>query len=203
MNNNRPLIGGFSPTEQTPIDDRSILRFVESALSIDPYKYYEGQLVYVIEAGLLYQWLENVDGGGLGLNFTYPVGYSSNGVNYSDRTFDFIPVIKNTIPVVIQLTVSDEITSLTTGTAKVTFRMPHDMTLTGVRASLTIAGTTSGLTTVDINENGVSILSTKITLDLNEKTSMTALNAAVISDSSLANDSEITIDIDTISGGGN
>ena len=96
---------------------------------------------------------------------------------------------------------SDETTALTTGTAKITFRMPYAFTLTEVRASLTTAGTTSGTTTIDINESGTTILSTKLTIDNTEKTSTTAATAAVISDSALADDAEITIDIDAISGG--
>jgi|15BtaG_2_1085339.scaffolds.fasta_scaffold00398_2 hypothetical protein len=96
---------------------------------------------------------------------------------------------------------SDETTALTTGTAKVTFRMPYAFTVTAVRASLTGAGSTSGTTTIDINETGTTILSTKLTIDNTEKTSTTAATAAVISDSALANDAEITIDIDAISGG--
>lgn len=38
---------------------------------------------------------------------------------------------------------SDETTALTTGTGKVTFRMPYAFTVTAVRASLTGAGSTS------------------------------------------------------------
>ena len=108
---------------------------------------------------------------------------------------------KTVVPVSIQLACSDESTVLSAGTGKVTFRMPHAMTLTAVRASLTVAGTTSGLTTIDINEGGTSVLSTKLTIDLTEKTSTTAATPAVISDASLADDAEITIDIDAISGG--
>ena len=96
---------------------------------------------------------------------------------------------------VIGIAVSDEETALTTGNAKVTFRMPFAMTLTAVRASLSTAST-SGLPTFDINEGGTTILSTKLTIDANEKTSTTAATAAVISDSALADDAEITIDID-------
>lgn len=99
------------------------------------------------------------------------------------------------LPVTIGIAVGDETTAITTGTAKVTFRMPHAMTLTAVRASLTTVSS-SGTPTVDINENGVSILSTKLTIDASEKTSTTAAAAAVISDSALADDAEITIDID-------
>jgi hypothetical protein len=97
------------------------------------------------------------------------------------------------------IALGDETTALTTGTAKVTFRMPFAMTVTAVRASLTTASS-SGLPTFDINEGagaGTSILSTKITIDVSELTSTTAATAAVISDSALADDAQITIDIDT------
>lgn len=94
----------------------------------------------------------------------------------------------------IQVAVSDETTNLTTGTAKVTFRMPFAMTLTAVRSSLSTVSS-SGLVTVDIKEGGATILSTALSIDATEKTSTTAATAAVISDSALANDAEITIDI--------
>jgi len=96
---------------------------------------------------------------------------------------------------IIIIAVGDETTAITTGTAKVTFRMPFAMTLTAVRASLTTVSS-SGIPTVDINEAGVTILSTKLTIDASEKTSTTAATAAVISDTALADDAEITIDID-------
>lgn len=108
---------------------------------------------------------------------------------------NLVTVAAATIP--IGIACSDETTALTTGTAKATFRMPFAFTLTGVRASVTTAPTGSVLT-VDINEGGVSILSTKLTIDATEKTSTTAATAAVISDSALADDAEITIDIDTV-----
>ena len=78
--------------------------------------------------------------------------------------------------------------------------MPYAYTVSEVRASLTTAATGS-VFTVDINEGGVSILSTKITIDVSELTSTTAATPPVISDSSLADDSEITIDVDTIGSG--
>jgi len=100
-------------------------------------------------------------------------------------------------PVCIAVAVSDETTAITTGTAKVTFRMPWAMTVTAVRASLSTASS-SGNPTFDINEGGTSILgANKLSIDANEKTSTTAATATTISDSALADDSEITIDIDT------
>ncbi len=96
---------------------------------------------------------------------------------------------------------SDESTALTTGTSKVTFRMPYAFTLTAVRASLSTAQTSGSIFTVDINEGGTTILSTKLTIDNTEKTSTTAATAAVISDSSLSDDAEITVDIDQVGDG--
>jgi hypothetical protein len=100
---------------------------------------------------------------------------------------------------------SDETTAVTTGTAKVTFRMPYAFTLSAVRSSVTTAPTGATLI-VDINETGSTILSTKLSIDASEKTSTTAASAAVISDTSLADDAEITIDFDqvgsTIAGAG-
>lgn len=105
------------------------------------------------------------------------------------------------LPVEIQVAASDESTALTTGTAKVTFRMPHAMTLTSVRASLSTAQASGSIFTVDINEGGTSVLSTKLTIDNTEKTSTTAATHAVISDTALADDAEITVDIDQIGNG--
>lgn len=98
----------------------------------------------------------------------------------------------------IAIACSDETTALTTGTAKVTFRMPYAFTLTAVRASVTTAPTGGTLLTVDINEAGSTILSTKLTFDASEKTTTTAATPAVISDTSLADDAEMTIDIDAV-----
>ena len=92
---------------------------------------------------------------------------------------------------------SDESTNLTTGTDKVYFRMPYAGTLLAVRASVNTAPTGSTLI-VDINEAGTSLLSTKLSIDASEKTSTTAAVPAVISDSALADDAEITIDIDQV-----
>lgn len=105
--------------------------------------------------------------------------------------------IVETIPAELIVACSDESTALTTGTEKVTFRMPYAMNLTEVRASVGTAPTGSTII-VDINEKGSTILSTKLTIDAGEKTSTTAAVAAVISDSSLADDSEMTIDIDQV-----
>lgn len=105
------------------------------------------------------------------------------------------------LPEAIQLAASDETTALTTGVKKVIFRMPFKMNLSQVRASLSSAQSTGAIFTVDINKSGVSILSTKLTIDNNETTSVTAATPAVISASGLNDDDEISIDIDQIGDG--
>lgn len=95
------------------------------------------------------------------------------------------------------LSVTDEGTDLVAGTSEITFRMPFAMTVTDVRANVNTAPTGSTIT-VDINEGGTTILSTKLTIDATEKTSESAATPAVISDSSLADDAEMTVDIDQI-----
>ena len=104
-------------------------------------------------------------------------------------------------PCEIQLAASDESTALTAGASKVSFRMPFAMTLTEVRASLVTAQASGTIFTVDINEAGVSVISTKLTIDNTELTSVTAATPPVISDSALADDALITIDIDQIGDG--
>ena len=97
----------------------------------------------------------------------------------------------------IIIAVSDENTDLVAGTGKLTFRLGYAFTLTGIRASVGTAPTGSTII-VDVNEGGTSILSTKLSIDATEKTSKTAASAAVISDASLADDAEISVDIDQI-----
>ena len=101
----------------------------------------------------------------------------------------------------IAIAVGDEVTPIVIGTGAVTFRTPYAFTLTDVRASLTTAQASGSILTVDINEGGTTVLSTKITLDNTEKTSTTAATAPVISDSALADDAEITVDIDQVGDG--
>lgn len=110
-----------------------------------------------------------------------------------------------TVLTCIPIACGDETTAIGTGTAKVTFRMPFAMKLlagnAGVRASLTAAQASGSIFTVDINEGGASILSTKLTIDNTEKSSVTAATPPVISDTDLADDAEITIDVDQVGSG--
>lgn len=98
----------------------------------------------------------------------------------------------------ITIACSDETTALTTGTAKATFRMPYAFTLTGIRASVTTAPTGAGLI-ADVNDGGTTIMTTnKLLIDATEKTTQTASTAPTLTDTALADDAEITIDIDQV-----
>lgn len=153
------------------------------ALGFEAYNTYCGLLVVVQEG------TANAD--------TIWRGTSNRGgtIDSTALVFDkIIPVANPTESFTIP--VGDETTAITTGTAKVTWRMPYAFTVTAVRASVNTVSS-SGLPTFDINEGGVSILSTKLSIDASEKTSVTAATPAVISDADLADDAEMTIDIDT------
>lgn len=97
--------------------------------------------------------------------------------------------------VVIQVACSDMGTAIVADTDVAYVRAPRAFTLTAVRASL-FGAASSGTFTIDINKNGTTVLSTKLTLDATEKTSLTAATAAVISVSAVASDDILTIDID-------
>ena len=91
---------------------------------------------------------------------------------------------------------SDETSDLATGILSY-WRTPYAFTISEVRASVTTAPTGANIT-VDILQNGVSILTTNITIDATEKTSQTAAIPPVILTSALTDDSEITINLTTI-----
>ena len=122
--------------------------------------------------------------------------FASRKVSWTD--------ILASIPVNIQLACSNETTPLVVGSPSMTFRSPHAMTLTEVRASLTTAGTGATLVSITINVNGVNIFSgggTGLTIDATEKTSTTATTPNVIGISAVPDDAEITIDIDSVDSG--
>lgn len=98
---------------------------------------------------------------------------------------------------VIVVCLSDETSDLETGDDVVRFRMPFAMEITEVRASVSDAPTGSVIT-IDIKEDNSTIFSTKLTIDASEKTSTTAATPYVLSDTTLADDAEISFDIDTV-----
>lgn len=131
-----------------------------------------------------------------------PTSYSGQGgktvaVNSGETALEFVTPTHPLQSLIVVL--SDETTAIPAAATNVmTFRMPA-ATLSssplGVRISLNSA-TTTGTVTVDINVNGSTILSTKLTIDATEKTSVTAAVAAVISTAAITDDDIISVDID-------
>ena len=107
--------------------------------------------------------------------------------------------------VAVTFACGDETTAIGATGQVLSFRMPFAMTLNagelGVKGSLVTAGT-GALLTVDINEAGSPILSTKLTFNASATTTVGATTPPVISDVNLAADSIITVDIDQLDGGG-
>lgn len=111
--------------------------------------------------------------------------------------WDLVSVPLANIPSDLIVAVTADDVAVAVANNKLTFRMPYAMTLVEVRANVVTAPTGSGIV-VDINQGESSILSTKLSIDVNQKTSTTAAVPAVISNASLNDDAEITIDIDQI-----
>lgn len=116
---------------------------------------------------------------------------------------DILARAGTTATVSLAIACSDETSALTTGANKVRFINPYSTAfiVEAVVASLNTAQTSGSIFTVDINENGASILSTKLTIDNGEKTSGTAAAPPVISDNSIAPYAEIEVDIDQVGDG--
>jgi hypothetical protein len=95
------------------------------------------------------------------------------------------------------IALGDEVSSITTGTAKVTIRAPFAMKLFKIPRAYLSTTSSSGNPTVDIKVNTVSIFSTQLSINATQKTSTTASTAAVLSSTSIADDAEITFDITT------
>lgn len=99
------------------------------------------------------------------------------------------------VPTPFGIACSDLTTDLTAGATKGYFRAPFAMENLTYRASLVDAAS-AGTVTVDINKNGATILSTKLTIDATEKTSVTAAIPYVATSTTCADDDEYTVDID-------
>jgi hypothetical protein len=99
----------------------------------------------------------------------------------------------------------DETTPIALGNAKITDRMPYAFTATGIRASLNTPQASGSLFTVDFKWwNGsafVTALSTLITIDNVEMTSVSAATQPVLSKTSFADDDLIRIDVTQIGDG--
>jgi len=100
----------------------------------------------------------------------------------------------------LQFSCSDRVTPLVAATNVMSWPVPFNVTVTEVQAYVVTQNTSGNKVTVDINKNGTTILSTKLTIDNNEQNSVTASVPAVISTASFTKGDEISIDIDDAGG---
>lgn len=121
-----------------------------------------------------------------------------------DGDFDTAKPIESLI-----IAITETATAVAAGVKQFSFRMPYAMTVSEVRASLD-TGQTSGTTLkVDVNEAGTSILgATKLTFDNGQESTGTAAQSGItitnlssVADASLADNAEMTIDVDAIGDG--
>jgi hypothetical protein len=94
----------------------------------------------------------------------------------------------------------DETTTISIGNGQLEWQMPYCFTLTDVFATVKTASS-SGLPSIQIQQNALDILSTAITIDVGEKTSRTAVTVPVISDTTLDVNGVITFDLDAVGTG--
>jgi streptogramin lyase len=87
---------GFEVAGQFPQDDKTYFKTIAEMQDLgtsnaNAYKYYESMIVVCVETNKEYIWREvvGVETGVLVTSFTYPNGIISNGINYSNRVFNF------------------------------------------------------------------------------------------------------------------
>jgi len=95
---------------------------------------------------------------------------------------------------------SNQALVITAGTDKFVLNAFPAFQVLEVRGAL-VTASSSGVVTFDININNVSILSTKITVDANEVSSLDAAVQPVISSATIANNAKLSIDYDTVGTG--
>lgn len=97
--------------------------------------------------------------------------------------------------------VGDETTDLTTGTAKITFRMPYAFELTDIKADVVTAPTGASII-ADVNQNGSTIMTTdKLEIEATEDDTDDAATQPALTTTTLAARDKMTIDIDQIGSG--
>ena len=97
---------------------------------------------------------------------------------------------------------SDEVTPITVGGPKTTFRSPYPMDLTEgyVRISLTTAPTGAAFI-VDVTMNGASLFSTPVQIDVGMKTSVGSSVPAVLSILAIPDDAEYLVYVTQVGSG--
>lgn len=95
----------------------------------------------------------------------------------------------------------DQTTALTAGTGKFTFHWPFTGEVAALWVGLATPQSSGSIFTVDVNDGGASMLSTKITVENGEETSLTAAAQPVLSDALVTRGGKATVDIDQVGDG--
>ena len=103
----------------------------------------------------------------------------------------------NLIPGSLVVAIGDETSDLSVGDDKVRFPMPYNMTVSEVFIVVNTAPTGANAI-FDITESGTTILSTLVSIDATETSSLTAATPPVISDSTLTKGNIIGVNVDQI-----
>ena len=109
--------------------------------------------------------------------------------------FDDAPTGTGSSTSALIVAVGSETGSISTGSAKVTFRMPYDMEVGEIRASLTTASS-SGSVAVNVRKAGTTVFSTPLTIASGSKSSF-GNGSGALSSTTWLDDDEIKIDIDS------
>lgn len=101
----------------------------------------------------------------------------------------------------IVIAFSNETDALIAATNKVKFPVLYNFYVVAIHVFLSTAQSTGTAVTVDVNDDGASILSTKVTVDNTENTSVTAATQPVLSSNLIAANSVISVDVDAVGDG--
>lgn len=110
--------------------------------------------------------------------------------------------LSNLLTVPFAVAVGDEDTAITTGAAKVSFQWPCTGEVTAVYGGLNVAQTSGDIFTVDVNNDGATMLSTKLTIDNTERSSLTATTPPVLTNTTVTKGDWATVDIDQVGASG-
>jgi len=102
------------------------------------------------------------------------------------------------VPITIAL--GDQTTAITAGNSKDSFRLLFAGTLIDIQAEVITAPTGAGNLIVDVNKNGITVLSTKLIFDATKDNTFASVTQRVISAPVFAKNDKISFDVDAISG---
>ena len=101
----------------------------------------------------------------------------------------------------IVIAFSNETDALTAAANKVKIQLLYNFYVVAIHVFLSTAQTSGSAVTIDVNDDGASILSTKVTVDNTENSSVTAATSAVLSANLIAANSILSVDVDTVGDG--